>query len=178
MKIFHLLLFPVLLLGCKPDDSATRLNDQANGLKEEAQYYVYVDFIEVGPNKPDGDQWDRDKSGPDLRYSISWQGNEIFKSEKRKDSLVAEWKATEMGVGIGTDNLVKGESSVIGARITARKGPLTFKIWEEDPAFNDEAGHFEVQIEDLKEGRNEVSNAPSIIKMVIVVTPIPPIEER
>lgn len=160
-----------LATGCGSRDSSTHL-------KAGQQYYIYVDYVEVQASQPDGDPWDVDSSGPDVSYTISWQGNEVFQSSKRSDSLVAEWKAKEMGMGFGSESFFKGESSALAARITARPGTLTFKVWDSDLVGGDDIGTLEVPIEGLQEGRNEFGNVEAISKIVIIAQPIPPIEHR
>lgn len=164
--------------GCGSDSPSTGLKQDGRGLKKGSQYYVYVDYIEVHPNKPNGDSWDSGSSGPDVCYNIVWQDNEIFSSSKRSDTLVAEWKAKEMGMAFGDESLIKGESSVVAARITAEPGTLTFNVWDSDLTVNDEIGAVKVPIEELEEGRNEYGDTQAIKKIVIVATLIPPIDER
>ena len=154
------------------------LRDAARGLKEGTQYYVYVDYVEVEPTRPDGDPWDVDASGPDVVYSVTWQSNQVFESSKRSDTLVAEWKAREMGMGFGNEHFIKGESSALAARITARPGTLTFHVWDADLVDGDDIGTLEVPISDLTEGRNEFSEIQAISRIVIMAQPIPPIEQR
>ena len=171
IRSIALLIAVALAAGCGSRDTAA-------GLKPGRQYYIYVDYIEVQATQPGGDPWDVDSSGPDVSYTITWQGNEVFQSSKRSDSLVAEWKAKEMGMGFGSESFIKGESSALAARITARPGILTFHVWDSDLVDGDDIGTLEVPIEELKEGRNEFSDVEAISKIVIMAQPIPPIENR
>ena len=147
-------------------------------LQEGTQYYVYVDYIEVHPNKPNDKAWDNDSSAPDVYYEVSWQGNRVFESSERKDTLVAEWKATEMGLGLGEENFLKGESSALAARVTAGVGTLEFEVIDSDVISDDPIGTLTVPVANLKIGRNQFESIESIDKIVIVVEPIPPIKER
>lgn len=147
-------------------------------LQEGTQYYVYVDSIEVHPNKSNGKSWDNDSSAPDVYYEVFWQGNRVFESSERKDTLVAEWKATEMGLGLGEENFLKGESSALAARVAAGVGTLKFEVVDSDVISDDPIGTLTVPVGDLKIGRNQFENVESIDKIVIVVEPIPPIKER
>ncbi len=159
-------------LGCGSKEPPT------TELQEGTQYYVYVDYIEVHPNKANGKAWDNDSSAPDVYYEVSWQGNRVFESSERKDTLVAEWKATEMGLGLGEDNFLKGESSALAARVTAGVGTLEFEVVDGDVISDDPIGTLTVPVGDLKIGRNQFGDVESIDKIAIVVEPIPPIKER
>ena len=47
-------------------------------------------LIEVTDRTPAGKAWDRvGGSGPDLRFSLTWHGNVIWKSSEKADTLDA-----------------------------------------------------------------------------------------
>ncbi|HEX5137940.1 MAG TPA: hypothetical protein VFY93_13265 [Planctomycetota bacterium] len=114
---------------------------------EERHYYVFLTLVEVEPGK-----WDVDGSPPDLFYRIRWQGHDVFRSAKKKDTLVAKWSTASLGLG----DVVKSVSiddSIKAARITARAGDtIEFAVFDADVGFDDPAGSWTVGVDDLALG--------------------------
>jgi len=117
------------------------------GVEEEVHYYVMLTLLEVEPG-----HWDADGSPPDLFYRIRWQGQDVFKSSKKKNTLVAKWSNVELGIG-DLVHAVSIDDGIKAARITARKGDeIGFAVFDSDLAFDDPAGSWTVKVDDLKVG--------------------------
>jgi len=116
-------------------------------VEDEVHYYVLLDLVEVEP----GD-WDADDSSPDLFYRIRWQGQEVFRSATKEDTLVAKWSNAAVGLG-DVVRAVSIDDSIKAARITARKGDvIEFAVYDEDLAVDDPVGSWSVPVEALHVG--------------------------
>jgi hypothetical protein len=117
---------------------------------EETHYYVLVALIEVEPRNGDQD-WDMG-SPPDLYYRIRWQGQEVFRSATKKDTLVAKWSNVAVDLG-DVVRAVSLDDSIKAARIAARKGSvLEIEVFDADLARDDPVGSWTVPVEELRVG--------------------------
>jgi len=114
---------------------------------EEVHYYVLLTLVEVEP----GD-WDTNDSPPDPYYTVRWQGQEVFQSTTKDNTLVAKWS----NVAIAADDILHSVSiddSIKAARITARKGDvIEFRVYDTDIGKDDLVGEWTVEVEDLHVG--------------------------
>ena len=116
-------------------------------LAEETHYYVLLTLVEVEPH-----DWDADDSPPDLFYVIRWQGQEVFRSAKKADTLLAKWSNAAVGLG-DVVGAVSIDDSIKAARITARKGDaIEFAVYDSDLALDDPAGSWTVPVDALQVG--------------------------
>lgn len=117
-----------------------------SGVEEEVHYYVLLDLIEVEP----GD-WDNG-SPPDLFYCVRWQGQEVFRSATKDDTLVAKWSNVALTPG-DVLRAVSIDDSIKAARITARKGDvIEFAVYDTDVGRDDPIGSWTVPVEKLRVG--------------------------
>lgn len=145
-------------------------------IEENKDFYVGIQLIEVTPKKADGSVWDRiNDSGPDLYVQFNWQGQRIFQSSVKEDSLIAHWSEAEFDL---RDYALKGaptsiDDVIAGARIQVRKdAPLTITIFEDDLMFDDKVASFEVDLTSLTEGTHVIENpAPQVRRVELRVLP-------
>ena len=79
-----------MTLQMKVDPNAEQMKNQATDLLGK-NYYLYLSEIELFPTNEDSKNWDSGDGGPDVAYSIKWQGNEVFESTTKDDTLLANW---------------------------------------------------------------------------------------
>jgi hypothetical protein len=113
---------------------------------EEKHYYVLLDLVEV-----EAGDWDAG-SPPDLFYRVRWQGQEVFRSATKDDTLLAKWSNAAVALG-DVVRAVSIDDSIKAARITARAGDaVEFAVYDEDALRDDLAGSWTVPVADLKVG--------------------------
>ncbi|NQZ57596.1 MAG: hypothetical protein HRT88_09055 [Lentisphaeraceae bacterium] len=148
-------------------------------LNSGKKYMVYIRQIEVAPKKANGKDWDPRNSAPDIFYTLTWQNNQIYKSDTKKNALITEW----LPVGVDAlDSLRKMGVSldqVISLPIVKyekndeQTNKLVFKISDDDWDQNDEIDILTVYINKLKPGDNVFSftedHGRSLRKVVIRV---------
>jgi len=123
------------------------------GLEPEQHYYVFLTVVEVEPRDADGDAWDSRGGAPDLYYKIRWQGQTVFESSTKDDTLVAKW--TNVSVELGdVVEAVSLDDSIKAARITARPGDtLEFSVYDKDTTSGDDlVGAWTVPVASLHAG--------------------------
>ena len=136
-------------------------------------YYLFASEIELFPTNSENEKWDLGDDGPDIIYRILWQGNEVFKSKDKPDSLIADWSG--LGVDLEwTDLLGKNLSPdevIQGARIRADpKGRVSLEVEDNDVADNDAAGTVEIAMKDLKVGANTFEYKKSSLSAIRRIT--------
>lgn len=143
-------------------------------LKEGKTYYLFASEIELFPKNPENDPWDGDDSAPDVRYRILWQGNEVFESDKKEDSLIADWSGLSVefdwtdlvGKSLSPDKVIKA------ARVRYEKGGrVALEVEDVDLASDDEVGRIELDLGKLRVGRNEFAyekNALSAVRRIVL----------
>ena len=110
----------------------------------EQQYYLMLASLEVSPKDSDGDKWDSDGSGPDLYYEVFWQGQKVFESSTKDDTLVAKWSSSAIRIG-DLFEAVSVDDSIKAARMTARAGqPLEIAVFDKDLGSDDEVARWSV----------------------------------
>mgnify|MGYP001033228448 CR=1 FL=1 len=122
-------------------------------------YYVFVESAEFAAQRPDGESWDLDDSAPDLAYSLSWKGKEIFQSSEVSDALIARWSGMKIGIEQALSLVKEGKtdpSQVINAALVRADegGHLTLSFFDRDLAEDDKAADFRLDFERLKVGSN------------------------
>lgn len=147
---------------------AVNSSDSVNGdeptgddtLNSGKEYMIYIRKIEVAPKKANGKDWDPRSSAPDIFYSLTWQRNEVYKSDTKKNALIAEW----IPIGVDAFDSIKklGVSldQVISLPIVKYEkedeetSKLVFKISDNDWDQNDQIDVLTVYINKLKVGDN------------------------
>ena len=116
----------------------------AVGLAKDHDYYIHVKLIEVTERMADGKPWDRaDGSGPDLRFSLTWRRNVIWKSIEKPDTLIGSWDLMKVDLrqmmitGGGTD--IEGLINAPLIHYTPGEA-VALKVWDEDTIGSDHAG--------------------------------------
>lgn len=143
----------------------------------ERQYYVLLAMIEVEPKDADDDAWDATGSGPDLYYEVHWQGQRIFESTTKEDTLVAKWSNSAIRVG-DLFEAVSIDDSIKAARITVRaNAPIEIVVYDKDVASDDEIGRWSVDPSTLRVTDQRVLKpAPGIVSAVIRVLALDGVE--
>jgi len=121
-------------------------------------YYLFASLIELYPKNLEGENWDLGDGGPDIRYRVLWQGNEVFKSKVKDDSLIADWSG--LGVELEWSDLLGKKFSpdeiIKGARVRSTDDQhVAVEVVDGDVADDDEAGSVEILFKDLRVGTNE-----------------------
>ena len=137
-------------------------------------YYLFASLIELYPKNLEGENWDLGDGGPDIRYRVLWQGNEVFKSKVKDDSLIADWSG--LGVELEWSDLLGKKFSpdeiIKGARVRSTGDQyVAIEVVDSDVADNDEAGSVEVLFKDLRLGTNEFKyekTSESAIRRVVL----------
>ncbi|MGB0767248.1 MAG: hypothetical protein ACPGYV_06025 [Phycisphaeraceae bacterium] len=169
----------------EPGESAV----DSDALQPGKDYYLLIRTIELYPTRPGGAAWDRlDGSGPDIQFSLTWQGNTIFTSQQRDDTLIGSWDALALDV---KSAVLQGKVDLAGSidaaivRVEADK-PVTLLVWDSDLAGSDEAGEIELDLSEMKLGDTAVEGpamGTNAIKRVVVrvidkALPVPELVEE
>jgi len=176
-------LIPVALIVCVASaylvfwggesEQANEVDDRVP-IVEQKDYYLLIRTIELYPHRPGGKDWDRlDNTAPDIRYDVVWQGNTVFESKVRSDTLIGSWDAVALDLKSAILNgQVDLGSSISAAVVRAESGvAVTVNIWDADIADKDEAGTLTLQLADMVLGDNELvfeSSEDNAVKRVVV----------
>ncbi|MBT3667419.1 MAG: hypothetical protein HN548_08055 [Opitutae bacterium] len=142
-------------------------------------YYIFASEIEVYPTNLENEAWDQGKKGPDIRYSILWNGNAVFESITKDDSLIADWSGLSielnwkdlLGKSVSSDDAIKA------GRIRFEEGEkIEIAVEDVDVAADDDVGRYEIEMEKLSIGKNEFklkkTAANAIRKITLRVLPV------
>ena len=141
-------------------------------------YYLFASEIELYPTDPEGKAWDGGESGPDIRYRMLWKGNVVFNSDKKENSLIADWS----GLGLKFDlsdllgKKISPDDAIEAARVRAEKGgKVIIEVEDVDFTDDDEAGSLPIFFDDLKVGKKEFtfSKSPKNAVRRIVMRALP-----
>lgn len=142
-------------------------------------YYLFASLMELYPKNLENENWDLGDGGPDIRYRVLWQGNEVFKSKVKDDSLIADWSG--LGVELEWSDLLGKKFSpdevIKGARVRSTDDQyVAIEVVDSDVADNDEAGRVEILFKDLRLGTNEFkyekTSGSAIRRVVLRVLPV------
>ena len=152
-------------------------------------YYVLVKLVEVAPERPGGGKWDRaGYAAPDLTYNVIWQGQTVFSSGVRDDTLIGSWDL----LGVDLKDVLKSGGTVeaeglLKAPIVRVEPGTTFdvEVWDKDAMASDLAGRVTVRPEELFSGDNTIRptiNGANAVKRIVVQlidrrTPVPELLE-
>jgi hypothetical protein len=166
------LAIPILIVACfaslfllpekskqgQENHSQNEKIDLGSSLNEGGIYYVFASEIELESTNAEDEPWDAGENGPDIKYRILWKGNQVFQSEEKDDSLIADWSGLSIefdlsdlaGKTISTDEAIKA------ARIRHEKGGVFELVIEDEDVFDDDvAGRVEIKLDELKIGQNK-----------------------
>ena len=121
-------------------------------------YYLFASEIELYPADPEGDGWDGGSDGPDIRYRVLWQNNEVFESDVVDDSLIGHWSglAVKLKWGDLLGKTFSPEKSIRAALVGAEKGgKVIIEVEDVDVTDDDEAGSVTISLDDLLVGKKE-----------------------
>ena len=154
---------------------AVSTSTQPTLVHSDRDYYIHVKLIELSETNPDGDSWElRSASAPDPYFRLFWNRTFVYESPVRNDRLIAEWDLLRLDV---RDALLRGDVEVASAisapLIRVREGGiLRLEVYDKDATFDDEAGTFDLPIENLREGINTLTpQGPGVERIVIDVIP-------
>ena len=142
-------------------------------------YYLFASLIELYPKNLEGENWDLGDGGPDICYRVLWQGNEVFKSKVKDDSLIADWSG--LGVELEWSDLLGKKFSpdevIKGARVRSTGDQhVAVEVVDGDVADDAEAGRVENLFKDLLVGTNEFkyekTSDSAIRRVVLRVLPV------
>ncbi|MBX2851717.1 MAG: hypothetical protein KTR15_08235 [Phycisphaeraceae bacterium] len=138
-------------------------------------YYLMVRTIELYPKRPGGETaWDRvDGSGPDIQFNLTWQGNVVFESQQKGDTLIGAWDALSLDVKAA---VLKGKVDLAGSIDAAiisveEDTEVTIEVWDNDLPGSDSAGAAIMKLEQFKPGDNTFTFDPTeknAIKRIVV----------
>ncbi|MHC4818566.1 MAG: hypothetical protein ACYTF8_10975 [Planctomycetota bacterium] len=143
-------------------------------LREGEHYYVLLSVIEVAARDEGDEAWDQvGGEAPDLFYEIHWQGQKVFESSVKDDTLVAKWSNIAVDIG-DVVKAVSLDDSIKAARITARTGEvLEFVVHDHDVTSDDLIGRWEVPVAELRIGDQKWSEpAGRLISVTCRVLPL------
>ena len=127
-------------------------------LQPGKDYYLMVRTIELYPNRPGGETaWDRvDKSGPDIQFNLTWQGNIVFESQKKSDTLIGAWDAISLDVKKAVlQGKVDLANSIDAAIVRVEDDTeVTIEVWDSDLAGSDAAGAAIMNLKQFEVGDN------------------------
>lgn len=159
----------------RPGRSTRYASTQPTLVQPDRDYYVHVKLIELGATNRDGGSWEvRSASAPDPYFKLFWNGTFVYESPVRDDRLIAEWDLLRLDL---KDAILSGEvevaSAVSAPLISVREGGiLRLEIYDEDASFDDEAGSFDLPIENLRQGVNTLTpDDGGIVRIIIDVVP-------
>ncbi|MFK7790630.1 MAG: hypothetical protein AB8C95_14195 [Phycisphaeraceae bacterium] len=145
-------------------------------LESGKDYYLMVRTIELYPTRPGGKAWDRlDGSGPDIQFNLTWQGNTIFESQKKGDTLIGSWDAISLDVKSAILNGKVDLASSIDAAIIRVQDDADVKleVWDSDLPGSDAAGTATMNLKKFKLGDNtfafEATETNAIKRIVVRV---------
>ena len=130
---------------------------QPTTLPPGKDYYLMVRTIELYPNRPGGKAWDRlDGSGPDIQFNLTWQGNVIFESQKKGDTLIGAWDALSLDVKSAVlSGKVDLAGSIDAAIIRVQDDTeVSIEVWDVDLPGSDAAGSAVMNLDQFKLGDN------------------------
>ena len=157
----------------------------APGMVKDHDYYVHVKLIEVTERMPGNKPWDRaDGSGPDLRFSLTWRKNVIWKSIEKPDTLIGSWDLMKVDL---RQMIISGGPTDLEGLVNA---PLVhyvpgetvdLKVWDEDTVGSDDVGSIVLRLDDLRPGDNTLTpsggGAKALKRVVVTIvdrrTPLP-----
>jgi hypothetical protein len=154
-------------------------------LSADHDYYLHVKLIELTERRPNGKAWDSvDDSGPDVRYTLTWRGNVIWKAAERPNTLIGSWDLMKVDV---RQMITSSGPTDLGELINAPLIHYTpgeaveLKVWDEDTVGSDDAGAISIKLEELSPGENTLVPGPGknmAVKRVVLAlidrrTPVP-----
>ena len=164
------------------DEVSRSTQMESNQLELGRDYYICPTLVETTPlkskkgflsKKPKESEWDRNGTAPDVECMISWNGNVVFSSGEKSDSIIANWSP------IGTDvaNLISSgkirlDSVIQAATIKFEAGSsIDFEAWDKDAFSKEEIGRMNIPLESMREGINkiETEGLPNIRRIELLV---------
>ncbi|MGE4549873.1 MAG: hypothetical protein AAEJ57_00680 [Opitutales bacterium] len=141
-------------------------------------YYLFASEIELYPSDPEGKAWDGGDDGPDIRYRMLWQGNEVFNSEVVGDSLIAHWSGLALKLKWSDllGKTISPENAIKAALVSAEKGgSVVMEVEDVDVTADDEAGRLVISFDELQVGKKEFSYPKSLDNSVrrVVIRALP-----
>ncbi len=141
-------------------------------------YYVFASEIQFYPSDPEGKAWDGGDDGPDIRYRLIWEKNEVFKSDVVEDSLIAHWSG--LAVKLKWNDLlgktISPENSIRAALVSAEKGAAVVMEAEDvDLTDDDDAGRLTISLDNLVVGKTEFTfdQSPTNAVRRVVIRALP-----
>ena len=127
-----------------------------------ALYYVFAQTIEMAPLGLEGEGWDIDDSAPDVNYQLAWQGQTVFQSTEKTDTLIARWSGMQIGLEDAFALLKQGKADpgeIIDAALMRAKQGESFdlKVFDDDLTGDEDAGTLTIQWRDLAPGLNRLT---------------------
>ena len=129
------------------------------GLVSGQTYYIFASEVEVYPTNSENEPWDRGEKGPDIRYRILWKGNEVFESETKDDSLIADWSGLSLQLDWRdiTGKSISPDEAIKAARVRFEENEkIEFVTEDVDVAADDKVGRHEIKLDELSIGKNQI----------------------
>ena len=149
-------------------------------------YYLYVKLIELAERAPNGSVWDRvDKSGPDIRFRLTWRSNVVWDASVKNDTLIGSWDLMKIDLRqvIASGGQAELEGSLNAPLIHYEPGEtVELSVWDDDAVGSyDSAGKVVLRLDELGPGETTLtpvgSDAKAIKRVVLALidrrTPVP-----
>ena len=165
--------------------SSAAASQPSRRLARGHDYYLHVKLIELSDKTPGGKAWDRvGDSGPDVRFTLTWRKNVIWKSTEKSDTLIGSWDLLKVDLKqvITSGGQADIEGMVNAPLVHYEPGEtVTLQVWDEDTVGSDDAGTIELWLDELSPGETIVvpkGKAGKGIKRVVLAlidrrTPVP-----
>lgn len=152
-------------------------------------YYLHVKLIELADHPPGEKQWDSvGDSGPDIRFSLTWRQNVIWKSSEKGDTLIGSWDLMKVDL---RQIITSGGQTDLEGLVNAplvhyeRGGTVELRVWDQDAVGSDDAGSVTLRLDEISPGENvlsppaEGSNAVRrvVLSLIDRRTPLPELVE-
>jgi hypothetical protein len=141
-----------------PAGAASQPSDSPPRLTTGHDYYLHVKLIELAERRPNGKQWDSfDDSGPDIRFTLTWRQNVIWKSIEKSNTLIGSWDLMKVDLGqlITSGGQTDLEGLVNAPLVHCEPGEtIELKVWDEDTVGSDGAGTITIRLDGLRPGEN------------------------
>ena len=141
----------------KIDKEKKETEQASRTVNPQGTYYIFLSLIELADKNPVGDEWDTGGSLPDITYTISRNGREIFKAPRNgENSTITEWTGVSQDFSL-LKTTVSLEGTIKAALVSINPNDtLKIQVWDtDDLSPDDEAGEFTLATSSLKLGQSE-----------------------
>lgn len=156
-------------------NSHERHNRETEYVMDGGDYYVQPTLVQVAPRNDLNQEWDSlDNSGPDLYVEIYWQGQRVYTSSVKADSLLARWSNAEVDVRnlALTGKRASVDDVIPAARIQIKENDsISVRVYDRDVLGKDEEiGSLEIPSKFLRLGQHDYTKEGSLVRRLVLKT--------